>query len=549
MTRQDSMVQASRRQYYLRRGWWDDTTLGQLIDHGLTGRPDTVFRVWSRTRPYSGTYRDVRDLATRVAGSLHHRNVRPGDPVIFHLPNWLEAAVSFAGLAFAGAVAVPVPHYVSGSDLGKIARLSRARVVITSGADPARCSDVVTALRSTAPSVEHIVVVGGPVPTGCEGFDAFVAHRASEPIASEPIRTDPDQIALLAFTSGTGSAPKGVVHTHRSLCAEVRSHLPILVPSSSRPQLTGGPISHAAGMLLGLLLPIHRGQPVNLMDTWDPADVFAAMDATGLSAGTGAVYFLASLLDSPDLTPGRLAQIDSVVLGASPVPTSLARRAGQLGIDVVRSYGLTEHPTITGAAVTDPADKRETTDGRPLPGVELKILRDSGETAAPGEAGEVCARGPDLMTGYLDPELNAELFDADGWLRTGDIGFLDAEGWLTITGRSKDLIIRNGVNISPGEIENVLLALPGVVEAAVIGMPDESTGERAHAVLRLRPGATRPDLEQVRRHLLGAGLTKVKWPEGLHIATEFPRTPSGKVQKFLLRRDLSSFLEPTSEDR
>ncbi|MGO4759292.1 AMP-binding protein, partial [Streptomyces sp. 2MCAF27] len=208
-------------------------------------------------------------------------------------------------------------------------------------------------------------------------------------------------------------------------------------------------------------------------------------------------------------------------LGGAAVPSAVTTRLERLGISVFRAYGSTEHPSVTCTPYDGPADKRLHTDGLPLPGVELRLAED----------GEILTRGPDLCLGYTDPDLTRAAFDADGWYRTGDIGTLGADGWLAITDRKADVIIRGGENISALEVEEALLGLPGVAEAAVVGVPDVRLGERAAAVLRLLPGWSAPGLAELRLHLERAGLARQKWPEEIHAVDDLPRTPSGKVKK------------------
>jgi acyl-CoA synthetase (AMP-forming)/AMP-acid ligase II len=203
-------------------------------------------------------------------------------------------------------------------------------------------------------------------------------------------------------------------------------------------------------------------------------------------------------------------------------------RLERLGIDAFRSYGSTEHPSVTGCLLADPLEKRQTTDGRLLPGVELQLAED----------GEILTRGPDCCVGYTDRDLTARMFDEDGWYHTGDVGVLDDEGFLTITDRLSDIIIRGGENISAQEVEELLMGLDAVAEVAVVAAPDERLGEHAAAMFRLHDGRDAPTLEEVRSHLGDAGLAKQKWPESLHVVADFPRTPSGKVQKFRLRDEL-----------
>jgi acyl-CoA synthetase len=252
------------------------------------------------------------------------------------------------------------------------------------------------------------------------------------------------------------------------------------------------------------------------------------MREDNLSVSGGATYFLTSLLDHPDFGPDHLALMPFAGLGGSPVPVAVTRRATDLGIKAFRSYGSTEHPSITGCLIDEDESKRLTTDGRPLPGVEIRL----------GEDGEIFSRGPDCCIGYTDPTLTAKAFDDDGWYRTGDIGQLDADGYLTITDRISDVIIRGGENISAQEIEELVAELPAVAEVCVVAEPDVRLGERAAAVVRLRTGMVAPTIEEMRTHLQTRGLARQKWPESIYRVADFPRTASGKVQKFRLRQQL-----------
>ncbi len=217
-------------------------------------------------------------------------------------------------------------------------------------------------------------------------------------------------------------------------------------------------------------------------------------------------------------------------LGGSAIPTTITRRLTNLGLVVTRSYGSTEHPSITGSSPTAAGDKRLLTDGAAREGVEVRLASD----------GEILSRGPDLCLGYLDPKLSAKAFDDDGWYHTGDIGVLDDDGYLTITDRKSDVIIRGGENISAIEVEEALLAMPEVAEAVVVAAPDERFGERVVAVLRIRPGSQLPSRDRVREHFQAAGLARQKWPEDLREIEDYPRTPSGKVQKYLVRQQVRS---------
>jgi acyl-CoA synthetase len=497
---------------YEAAGWWTRETLGQVVADGLRAAPDAQFEVHSTVRPWAGTFRDVEQMARRLAAGLRARGVRAGDVVAFQLPNWVEAAATFWASAFLGAVLVPIVHFYGRKELAHILSSAKPRVFITTDEfarmsyQPDLCSDV------------PIVALVG------HDFDDLLADEAM----AGTMAADAAGPALIAFTSGTTSEPKGVIHSHRSLVCESRQ-LAGQIRSIGDNQLVATPVGHFIGMLGALLIPVLNGGSVHLVDNWDPGEVLAVMERDGLTLGGGPPYFVTSLLDHPDCTPAHQAHIKCLGLGGSTVPAAVTRRLSDLGIIVFRSYGSSEHPSITGSSLDAPESKRLLTDGKPMPGVEIRLAPD----------GEVLSRGPDLCLGYLDDELTAACFDDDGWYHTGDIGVLDADGYLTITDRKADVIIRGGENISALEVEEVLLGMPGVAEAVVVAAPDAALGERVAAVLRLRPGHVMPTADEVRTHFAGLGVARQKWPEVLLEVADYPRTPSGKVQKRLVRAGIA----------
>ena len=292
-------------------------------------------------------------------------------------------------------------------------------------------------------------------------------------------------------------------------------------------------------MIAALLMPVHGRRPIHLIDVWDPGRVLQAMLEDGCSAGQGATVFFTSLLDHPDFDPDRHVALMPVIgLGGSAVPAAVGERAERLGIVTTRSFGSTEHPSITGCSAESPRDKRLNTDGEPLPGVEMRLVDDDGHDVALGEPGEIWSRGPDCFIGYTDPALTAAAFAPGGWYMTGDVGVLDADGYLAITDRKKDIIIRGGENVSAAEVEEILVRMPGVAEVAVVAAPDARLGEIGCAHFRMLHGAPAPDLDALRAALGAAGLARQKWPELIREVQAFPRTPSGKIQKFVLRQRL-----------
>ena len=514
---------------YVAEGWWDAGTLGETVANGLSTMGDVAFNVYSDVRPWRGTFGDVDRAARSLAASLRARGVGPGDVVVFQLPNWVEAGITFWAAAYLGAVVVPIVHFYGPKEVGYILRVTAPRVIVT--AERFGHSDYLTTyerlLEESDTPAPLWLVVGTAAPRDLPGAATpFGSMLAADPVES-PARVDPDAPAIVAFTSGTTRDPKGVIHSHRTIGFETRQ-LDYMFPKGGPPQITGSPVGHFIGMVNAFLVPLLRDRPVNLIDVWDPEEVLRLMREEGLGVTGGATYFLTSLLDHPNFTDEHLALMPFAGIGGSTVPVAVMERVTALGIKAFRSYGSTEHPSITGCRLDDPEAKRLRTDGHPLPGVELRIEND----------GEIMSRGPDCFVGYIDPELTARVFDDDGWYHTGDVGVLDDEGYLTITDRLSDIIIRGGENISAQEVEELLMALDAVLEVSVVAAPDDRLGERAAAVFRIREGGRAPSLDEVREHLAAVGLARQKWPESLHRIDEFPRTPSGKVQKFLLRQRL-----------
>jgi acyl-CoA synthetase len=523
---------------YFADGHWTDDTFAGFLEREVAAAPALPFRVWSDTHPFSGTIGSLYEQSLRMATGLARRGVGVGDVVAYQLPNWAEAvSIIWAGFRI-GAVMVPIVHFYGASEVEFILKQSGAKLLVTVD----RFGHVdhlenLRAIQGRLPALEHVVVVAsgvaGPSLPGAVALDALQSAR---PFTGKP-DIDPDRPAMVGYTSGTTASPKGVVHTHRSLLFETRQ-LASLDMGNGRPPFVASPLAHMTGLLAANLMPVYRHEPIHLTDRWEPGRTLEIMVEAGIGLGGGATIFLTSLLDHPAFGPQHVALIQSVGLGGSPVPAAVAERAEKLGIRVARAYGSTEHPSITGATPAEPQVKRNRTDGRALEGVELRIVDDEGQDLSAGRPGEILSRGPDLFAGYTDPALTARALTRDGWYRTGDVGVLDDDGYLTITDRLSDVIIRGGLNLSAAEIEEALMRMPAVAECAVVAAPHERFGERACGVLRIRAGQQPPDLAAVQAHLGAVGLPKQKWIEELRIVADFPRTPSGKIRKFVLRAEL-----------
>ena len=344
----------------------------------------------------------------------------------------------------------------------------------------------------------------------------------------------PAEVACVLYTSGSTGLPKGVQHTHETLLTGLGAASDPTVRT-----LTSFPAGHVASML-GLLRPLTGGGTTVVMDRWSARRVARIIEEYRITASAGTPFYLATLLDEAERSGRDISSLSRFLVGAATVPPALVARAEAAGIVTWRTYGSTEHPAIAGGSADDPPDKRRLTDGRVGPGNEVRIVDEHLVDVAPGEEGEILARGPRQFIGYRDASLDAEAFVDGTWFRTGDQGRLDADGFLTITDRVKDIIIRGGENISAREVEDVLAEHPLVDEVAVCAAPDDTFGEVVGAFVRVRPGVAADPLtlDALRTFAADAGLAAHKLPARLVVLDDFPRTAAGKVRK----RDLRPFL-------
>jgi acyl-CoA synthetase len=477
---------------YYAEGWWTDDTLATFLTQTISDNPDLAVRIWSDTSPFDGTVGELLEQARRFAGALHGRGLRPGEVLAYQLPNSAEAVITLWGGALAGLVLVPIVPFYGPNEVCFILEQSQAKELVN------------------VDSWDDADLLGPPLDDVSE--------------------IDPAHPAIIAFTSGTTADPKGVMHSHRSLLAELRQQSGASF-RRDQPMLSSAPLAHMSGLLGGLMMPLNRGEPIHLIDKWDPGRVLDIMEQAGVRPGGGPPIYITSLLDHPRFSDIHRSLIPAFGMGGAPIPAAVAERAEGLGIKPWPVYGSTEHPTITQASAVEEAYVRINTVGSTRPGVEIRIAADTGE---------VLSRGPDLFCGYTDPHLTAAVFDEDGWYHTGDVGTLNGNGHLSITDRIGDLIIRGGRNISGCEIEGYLLRHPAVAEVAVVAAPHPSLGETACAVIRPHADMAAPAIDELLRSLAEQRVPKQKWPESVHVVEDFPRTPTGKIRKQLVRAEVAA---------
>ena len=469
--------------------------------------------------------------AEKAAGALQARGIGRGDVVAVQLPGSHEGAVIQVAVGLCGAVLLPVVMIYGPREMDFLLRRSGAAAVVLPRDYRGRPhADVVLSGLSGLPALKFAVVTGDSAPGhGAVGYSGLLRQPGGAYRTPSPA---PDDRAVLMYTSGTTAEPKGVQHSHRTLLAEATSRVYTLSGPGVR-HLGLFPPGHMAG-LLSLLRILLLGTPTVIMQSWDAALAARLIDRHQVTSCGGAPVQLSGLLDQQAAGTAALGTLREFLTGAAPVPPSLIRRADAAGITAFRSYGSSEHPTVTAGTVADPLDRRAGTDGRLLAGSQVRLVDAAGRDVPDGQDGEILTRGPELFTGYTDAALNAAAFLPGGWFRTGDVGRIDSGGYLTVTDRLKDIIIRGGENISAKEVEDLLVTHPAVADVAVIPAPDPVLGERVCAVVVARPGFTF-DVDQARAHFAAAGVARQKTPEVVVLADELPRTPSGKVRKDVLR--------------
>ncbi len=523
--------EALTRRYHA-EGVYGSVTLAEAMREGAATHPDVRMIFHSDAHPGEATLAEMHRRSLALAGSLHALGLSPGDAIAIQVPNWLEGALTFQAAMILGVVIVPVIHIYGPAEVGFILEQSGARAFVCP--DRWRHIDYYERLdrldRTRLPALDHVITLGE---TPYEGSLSWNELEAGGRTDFELPPVEADDVCLQIYTSGTTADPKGVRHSHNTLLAETRGSRATLDAGHTPANLAAFPAGHIAGVLGLLRLYLFGGRTV-LMDTWDPQAAARLIEAHRLNATSGAPVFLSTLLDAAERDRRDLSSMASYMTGAAAVPPPLVERADRAGVPSYRCYGSSEHPTITSSFPTDPLAKRALTDGCLLPHNEIRIVDDDGKDVDPGTPGEIASRGPELFVGYSDEALNVASFLPGGWFLTGDIGVVDEDGYLTITDRKKDVIIRGGENIASKEVEDVLSRHPAVDDVAVVAEPDERYGERVCAFVTLREGHELA-LEAVQRHFAEAGVARQKTPERLEIVAAFPRTAAGKIKKFALR--------------
>ena len=539
----DAVLLPPRRARMVAQGFWHDRTINDDLDACVAAHPDklalTAVQVDTGTVTRF-TYAELARMADRIAVGLTRLGVGRNDIVACQLPNWWQFTLTYLACSRIGAVVNPLMHIFRERELSFMLRHGEAKLVIAPktfrGFD---FEAMVTGLQPSLPDLQHVVVVGG---TGANSFEALLSgpewEKASD--AQDILtrhRPGPDDVTQLIYTSGTTGEPKGVMHSANTVMANIIPYAQRLALGADDVVLMASPMAHQTGFMYGLMMPIMLQARVVLQDIWEPKQAIALVQSEGATFTMASTPFLTDLARTVAETGQGVPTLKTFLCAGAPIPGPLVEQArAALGAKVVSAWGMTENGAVTLTRLDDADERSFSTDGLPLPGVEVRVVDIDHHDLPAGEAGKLLLRSCSNFGGYLHrPHLNGT--DADDWFDTGDLARIDAQGYLRITGRSKDVIIRGGENIPVVEIESLLYRHPAIAMAAIVAYPDERLGERACAVVVSKPGMG-IDLPAIQAFLKEQKVAIQYIPERLIVRDALPSTPSGKIQKFKLREML-----------
>lgn len=534
-----------RRAWYRQQGYWGDASLADYWHQTMQAVPDKIAVVDSRGTSYS--YIALDRAASSLAAWLLGCGIQPGDRVAFQLPGWCEFTIIYLACLKTGAVSVPLLPAWREAELVWVLNKCQAKVLFApTSFKNTRPIDLILPLRDQLPCLLQVVAVDKLSPA-TDTLALSQLLRDTPPLTT-PVSVQGDELAAVLFTSGTEGEPKGVMLTHNNILASERAYCARLNLTWLDTFLMPAPLGHATGFLHGVTAPFLIGARSVLLDIFNPIDCLTLLQQERCTCVLGATPFVYDLLCTLEQLPYDISSLRFFLCGGTTIPKKISRDCLQMGIRLLSVYGSTESSPHALVKLDDPLSRVLNTDGFAAPGVEIKVVDEQRALLPYGEEGEEASRGPNVFVGYLDePELTARALDEDGWYYSGDLCRMDEDGYIKITGRKKDIIVRGGENISSREVEDILLQHPHIHDAGIVAMPDERLGERSCAYVVLKAPCGSLSLEEVIAFFSRKRVAKYKYPERLVVVDKLPRNASGKVQKFLLRQDIIQRLRQDEE--
>ncbi|HAN5028495.1 TPA: medium-chain fatty-acid--CoA ligase [Escherichia coli] len=525
-----------RRAAYRQQGLWGDASLADYWQQTARAMPDKIAVVDNHGATY--TYSALDHAASCLANWMLAKGIESGDRIAFQLPGWCEFTVIYLVCLKTGAVSVPLLPSWREAELVWVLNKCQAKMFFAPTLfKQTRPVDLILPLQNQLPQLQQIVGVDKLAPaTSSLSLSQILADNT--PLTTA-ITTHGDELAAVLFTSGTEGLPKGVMLTHNNILASERAYCARLNLTWQDVFMMPAPLGHATGFLHGVTAPFLIGARSVLLDIFTPDACLALLEQQRCTCMLGATPFVYDLLNLLEKQPADLSALRFFLCGGTTIPKKVARECQQRGIKLLSVYGSTESSPHAVVNLDDPLPRFMHTDGYAAAGVEIKVVDDARKTLPPGCEGEEASRGPNVFMGYFDePELTARALDEEGWYYSGDLCRMDEAGYIKITGRKKDIIVRGGENISSREVEDILLQHPKIHDACVVAMPDERLGERSCAYVVLKAPHHSLSLEEVVAFFSRKRVAKYKYPEHIVVIEKLPRTVSGKIQKFLLRKDI-----------
>ena len=525
-----------RRAAYRQQGLWGDASLADYWQQTARAMPDKIAVVDNHGATY--TYSALDHAASCLANWMLAKGIESGDRIAFQLPGWCEFTVIYLACLKIGAVSVPLLPSWREAELVWVLNKCQAKMFFAPTLfKQTRPVDLILPLQNQLPQLQQIVGVDKLAPaTSSLSLSQILADNT--PLTTA-ITVHGDELAAVLFTSGTEGLPKGVMLTHNNILASERAYCARLNLTWQDVFMMPAPLGHATGFLHGVTAPFLIGARSVLLDIFTPDACLALLEQQRCTCMLGATPFVYDLLNLLEKQPADLSALRFFLCGGTTIPKKVARECQQRGIKLLSVYGSTESSPHAVVNLDDPLPRFMHTDGYAAAGVEIKVVDDARKTLPPGCEGEEASRGPNVFMGYFDePELTARALDEEGWYYSGDLCRMDEAGYIKITGRKKDIIVRGGENISSREVEDILLQHPKIHDACVVAMPDERLGERSCAYVVLKAPHHSLSLEDVVAFFSRKRVAKYKYPEHIVVIEKLPRTASGKIQKFLLRKDI-----------
>ena len=525
-----------RRAAYRQQGLWGDASLADYWQQTARAMPDKIAVVDNHGATY--TYSALDHAASCLANWMLAKGIESGDRIAFQLPGWCEFTVIYLACLKIGAVSVPLLPSWREAELVWVLNKCQAKMFFAPTLfKQTRPVDLILPLQNQLPQLQQLVGVDKLAPaTSALSLSQIIADNT--PLTTA-ITVHGDELAAVLFTSGTEGLPKGVMLTHNNILASERAYCARLNLTWQDVFMMPAPLGHATGFLHGVTAPFLIGARSVLLDIFTPDACLALLEQQRCTCMLGATPFVYDLLNLLEKQPADLSALRFFLCGGTTIPKKVARECQQRGIKLLSVYGSTESSPHAVVNLDDPLSRFMHTDGYAAAGVEIKVVDDARKTLPPGCEGEEASRGPNVFMGYFDePELTARALDEEGWYYSGDLCCMDEAGYIKITGRKKDIIVRGGENISSREVEDILLQHPKIHDACVVAMPDERLGERSCAYVVLKAPHHSLSLEEVVAFFSRKRVAKYKYPEHIVVIEKLPRTVSGKIQKFLLRKDI-----------